>query len=406
MNIGIYAHWNVSWDGTSLRTMACNARYLRHYLESVERVRLFTTVLPQPRPEDAEVICDPRLEVVALPGTSFASTWLRHRQVRGILQRNVGGLDAVYARMYDPCPWLLAPICESRGIGLVFHVVSDGAAAIRQRSDWSRLGRWIRRLVLLPEETLVFRAARRHALLINGSDLARKFGRWHHSAETIISSTLEEADFFRRQDTCGGESITVLCVGMLRPAKRVETLIDAVGRLVGSGRNVVLRIIGAGDPAAHAVALRDRVRAAGLQRSVEFAGYVPLGEPLNAEYRSADIYVLPSTTEGSPRSLLEAAANSLPCVTTDVGSARDLFEDGRSALIIPPDDPAVMAAAIARFIDEPELRRRCLQNAYAVASKHTCREFIGLLLDRMRRTAQRAREGTPQGTLVERWNPC
>ncbi len=408
MKIGIYAHWNVRWDGTALRTMACNARYLRHYLDLTDGIRLFTTVLPASRPEDDETIRDPRLEVVPLPGTSFASTWLRQRQVHAVLARSVDGLDAVYARVYDPCPWLLAPLCESRAVGLVFHLVSDGAEAICQRRDWSRLGRWMRRLALVPEEALVFRAARRHMLLINGSDLARRFRRWHSHGETVISSTLEDADFFEREDTCLDDRTTVLYVGMLRPAKRVETLIDAVGSLVETGRRVTLRIVGAGDPPAHAVALQQRVRAAGLEKCVEFAGYVPLGEALNAEYRSADIYVLPSMTEGSPRSLLEAAANSLPCVTTDVGSARDLFQDGQSALIVPPNDPSSMAGAIARFSDEPELRRRCLRNAYAVARRHTCRDFIGLLVDRMRRSADRARrecQDSPAGG-ARRLTPC
>jgi glycosyltransferase involved in cell wall biosynthesis len=391
LKIGIYAHWNVNWDGATLRMVGCDARYVRHYLELAECVRLFTTVVPHRRPENSEAISDARLEVVPLPGCSFVSTWMRQRRVRQVLSRKVDGLDAVYARLFDPCPWLLAPLCESRQVGLVYHLVGNAIEGIRQRRDWSRAGRWVRRLIFLPEELLVFRAARRHSLLINGSDLARQFGPRHPHPETVISSSLEESDFFQREDTCGTGTARILYAGMLRPAKRVETLIDAVASLVQHGRRLQVRIVGSGDPPSHVAALKDRVRRLGLEPMVHFAGYVPLGEPLQREYRNADLFVMPSITEGSPRALLEAAASSLPCVTTDVGSARDLFLDEESALIIPPDDPAVMARAIARFLDEPELRRRCIRNAYATATRYTCRAFICHIVQKLRESADHAR---------------
>jgi glycosyltransferase involved in cell wall biosynthesis len=395
VKIGIYAHWNVAWDGREVRTIGCNARYLRHYLELVDGVRLFTTLDRYPRPYNSDWVCDPRLEVVPLPGGTFSTTWLKQRAVREVLGRHLDGLDAVYARLFDPCPWLLAPLCEARGIGLVYHLVGDAVQGIYQRRDWSRTGRLARRAIFGLEEYMVFRAARRHPLLINGSDLTRRFGHRHASAETVISSTLEEDDFFERDDTCQGETVTVLYTGMLRPAKRVETLIDAIAILVREGRSVGLRIVGTGDPPSHVDSLRARVRAAGLESRVEFVGHVPLGGPLNAECRAADIYVLPSFTEGSARTLLEAAANSLPCVTTDVGSARDLFAHEESALIIPPDEPEVMARSIARFIDERDLRRRCIRGAYQVARQHTCQEFIAHLVARLDEASRGARKPSP-----------
>jgi len=43
MKIGIYAYWRVTWDGTTLRTSGCDARYIRHFLSMTRGVRLFTS---------------------------------------------------------------------------------------------------------------------------------------------------------------------------------------------------------------------------------------------------------------------------------------------------------------------------------------------------------------------------
>ncbi len=188
---------------------------------------------------------------------------------------------------------------------------------------------------------------------------------------------------------------------MLRPAKRLETLIDAVAELASQGRAIRLRIIGAAEPPSYRDSLQRRAAARGLGTRVEFAGYVPLGPALNQEYRSADIYAFPSLTEGAARTLLEAAAQSLPCVLTDVGGVRDLFADGQSALVVPANDSAAMARAIGRFIDDGPLRRTCIANAYAIAAQHTCREFVRGMVQRLKAAARKTRRrrlASPEGT--------
>lgn len=383
MKVGIYAYWNVTLHDGGVSTVGCHARYLRHFLDVTDGVRLFSPVIEQPPSANLETVVDPRLEVVPVPGGGYAAVWLRQGGLRRTIEQNLDGLDAMYIRLFDPCPWLVADLCEARGIGLVFDMVGDPVAGIWQRRDWTWLGRCARRLMFWPEELLTFRAARRHTLLLNGGEIAALYGSRHPAPETVFSSTLEPADFFRRIDTCQGDAITVLYVGVLRPAKRLETLIDAVASLSRAGRNLRLRIVGTGDPASYVDTLRKHVCSAGLEQHVDFVGYVPLGDCLNAEYRAADIYAFPSLTEGAARTLLEAASQSLPCVMSDVGGARDLFHDGESGLLVPPDDPAAMGHAIARFIDDGELRRRCIRNAYEMAQRHTCGDFIRGLVRRL-----------------------
>lgn len=84
-----------------------------------------------------------------------------------------------------------------------------------------------------------------------------------------------------------------------------------------------------------------------------------------------DIVTLPSAyREGVPRILLEAAACGIPCVTTDAAGCREIVSHNVNGLLIPPRNPAALAAALARLIDDESLRIRFGQAARAQAIEH------------------------------------
>jgi glycosyltransferase involved in cell wall biosynthesis len=74
--------------------------------------------------------------------------------------------------------------------------------------------------------------------------------------------------------------------------------------------------------------------------------------------RACDVLVLSSRvgTETFPNVVLEAMATGLPVITTDVGSVREMVEDGRSALVVPVEDEAALREAIERLVGDAGLR--------------------------------------------------
>jgi glycosyltransferase involved in cell wall biosynthesis len=70
----------------------------------------------------------------------------------------------------------------------------------------------------------------------------------------------------------------------------------------------------------------------------------------------ATAFVLPSYREGASRSIQEAMALGLPVITTDVPGCRDLVDDGLNGIVVPPRNAEALAAAMTRFIVQPELR--------------------------------------------------
>ena len=73
---------------------------------------------------------------------------------------------------------------------------------------------------------------------------------------------------------------------------------------------------------------------------------------------NADIFVLPSLTEGLPVSLIEAMAHAKAIVATHVGGIPEIIEDGDNGLLVAPKDPEGLAMSINRMIENPIERRR------------------------------------------------
>src|SRR5204863_4056449 len=109
---------------------------------------------------------------------------------------------------------------------------------------------------------------------------------------------------------------------------------------------------------------RDRLESAaarsGVSQRIIFAGQVA---DVQTFYAIANVFVLPSHTEGSPNVLLEAMAANVPIVATAVGGVPEIVENEESALLVPASDPAALLAAIARLLADAELGQRLTKNA-------------------------------------------
>jgi glycosyltransferase involved in cell wall biosynthesis len=153
---------------------------------------------------------------------------------------------------------------------------------------------------------------------------------------------------FRRASGAGDEDLLLGFVGRLVPIKRVDVLLNAFAKLREQHDDARLAIVGDGEerPALEQLAAELRVASA-----VTFHGFMADVAPVAA---ASDIAVLSSDNEGTPVSLIEAAAAARPAVATDVGGVRDVVGDG--GLVVPPGDPEAFAAALHRLADDPAER--------------------------------------------------
>jgi glycosyltransferase involved in cell wall biosynthesis len=143
-------------------------------------------------------------------------------------------------------------------------------------------------------------------------------------------------------------------VGRLFPEKGYEELIRAVALLRGRGRELRCAIVGDGKEW-HEDELRSLIEELGVGDEVMLLGR---RSDVADVIRSLDVAVLSSRREGSPLAMLEYMAGGAPIVATAVGGVPELIQDGEHGLLVPPNNPPALAAAIDRLLGDRVLAAR------------------------------------------------
>jgi glycosyltransferase involved in cell wall biosynthesis len=165
-----------------------------------------------------------------------------------------------------------------------------------------------------------------------------------------------------------------LTVGRLSKEKGHEDLIGAFRR-VRASTATRLRLVVVGDGPERA---RLQERARDLEDSVAFLGHVNDPWPL---YNAADIFVLPSHSEGSPLVLFEAMAAGLPIVATAVGGVPEVLTDEKTGLLTAAGSTEELASRMLALVNDSQLQSRLGEAGRRELSKHSPETYAARLLD-------------------------
>ena len=192
------------------------------------------------------------------------------------------------------------------------------------------------------------------------------------------------AAFPYREPPDQGEPPTVLAVGRLSSEKGFDVLIDALAQLKRSGAPQRLVLVGDGPLRA---SLERAARDSGVAELIEFAGELPPAE-VRTRLEKADLFCLPSFSEGLPISIMEAMAVGVPVVTTWIAGIPELAEDGVTALTVPPARSDALAAALHRLASDTALRLRLSRGARSkVEEQHDQDRCGAVVAERFRAAA-------------------
>lgn len=153
-------------------------------------------------------------------------------------------------------------------------------------------------------------------------------------------------------------------VGGLTEDKGMADLLAAVRPMLESHPGLRLCLVGEGP---YEAAWRELAGSIGDPARIRLTGRVAPGE-VRGHLAAADFMVFPSRSEGLPQAVLEAMECGLPVVGTRVGGIPEAVEDGTNGLLVPPADPAALAAAIDRMIADPAFLGRCAVASLARAA--------------------------------------
>ncbi len=146
----------------------------------------------------------------------------------------------------------------------------------------------------------------------------------------------------------GDDPVTITTIGNYSWKKGYDDALQVMHRLRQSVPNLRYQIVGRID---HAVLLFERMAALGLEDTVAFPGEVAAPQRALA---NTDIYFQPSKTEGFGLAVLEAMAAGLPVVAANVGGIPELVQDGKTGLLVDPQDIEQMAATLLGLIQRPQ----------------------------------------------------
>jgi len=174
------------------------------------------------------------------------------------------------------------------------------------------------------------------------------------SEKIIIVPCGIDTDYFCPSTSDEHENGLVLCVARLSPEKNVQILVEVTKYLMSHGVQFVIKVIGDGPERAHIEALIEENRLA--DHFVLLGGKTT--EDVLAYLRKAQVFILPSLSEGMGVSYLEAMSTMIPVIGTDINGIKEVVLDQQTGYLVSANAPDQLANRILYLLARPDVRVR------------------------------------------------
>jgi glycosyltransferase involved in cell wall biosynthesis len=338
------------------------SRLFSWWFPRYDRARYAPSLVGLKRPEPAsERLREQGIEVVHLGRSRFdpriLTDLVREGRRRGARLLHVHGYAAAdFGRL----------AARPLGAALVLHEhFADPAMPAYQRLADRALARFTDRAIAVSASTRDFLVRERHVppervrLIWNGAPLAEFAPRGAGRRLAV-----------RRELGLPDEAPVVGSVGRLNAQKGHRYLLDAAARVFAALPEARLVLAGDGD---QEQALRAQASALGIAPRVVFAGH---RSDVPALLEAFDVFCISSTYEGTPLTLFEAMAAARPIVSTAVDGCREVLEDGRTGLLVPPRDAEALGRALTRLLSDGALRASLAEAARRESARYDIQECV------------------------------
>lgn len=374
-----YCNWGVVEKDGKFLIPSIHHRYILAAMEGYSRIILIS----KKGSDTAKDLIELPKSVTVLMLPRFGSYLSAIRNFTDIFRiiRNVSTSQHsahFYIRSPEPFSWLFALFRRNEN-SLVYHFMSNPVEAILNNKSDLFFVRYAKLFLYIPELVLNILAGRVNKLSCNGIGLYQNLRLFFGSECRVLDESTLEEDFMSTgamlnsaPDFNKNSPVRLLYVGYLRAAKGIDYLFEAFRHVLIQYPECKLLLVGDGE---YKNSLYDKVEQLGLSESVVFLGNIPFGDRLFDVYRSSDIFVFPSLSEGSPRVVLEAMAFGLPVIATDVGNTKFLLEDDRG-ICVQPTNADELLNAMLEIIPDRLLREKFRDNALEYVKDKTLPNFF------------------------------
>jgi glycosyltransferase involved in cell wall biosynthesis len=372
--IALEYHFLSGEDGHIYTSAPPNYAFWRRYLGVFQEVVVLARVRQTTEPMPAEQRADgPGVTFWRLPDYTGPAEYLKKLvQLRSAIRKAVSNSDVYILRLPGTIGNLAAREIRRLGkryavevVGDPWDVFSPGAIRTTLRPLYRRL--FARSLRRNCHEALAASYVTRSALQARYP--ARAGAYVCGISDVLLGKNFADAGTIEKRKQRGreraerlGRSAHLGFVGSLATNyKGVDTLLKAVAICRQAGVDVKAYLLGDGRSLPQFEAL---ARNLGILQCVQFLGQVPAGKAVFEFLDSIDLFVMPSRQEGLPRAMLEAMARGCPCIGSAVGGIPELLAP---EALVPPSDETQLAAAIRRFISDPDLSSRMIEHNIKMA---------------------------------------
>ena len=371
--------------------LLCNhsiGRLIDMLRERVPGARLCIPILPEPQSNMKHVLTFPPEDVVDLPPLrSVIRSQPYYFQTSRIIRDFARTVDVLFIRVPFQIPTALRGLRTPK----LLHVAGNPYQVIAASSDYRGLMKQLALRFAAHSNATLRRLAAEPLTRVasNGSEM------WDvmrcREGRVVVSSCIYEREMQPREDLSLNDPPRLLFVGYLRPEKGIHNLLDAFEALRRK-RPLKLTLVGGTDKRTNAESsAQERIRNSPFRDDITLTGMLEFGEPIFQLYRSHDVFVLPSLSEGTPRTLVEARSFGCPVVATRAGGIPSSVVDGETGLLVEPNDSTGLAAAIERILTDEPLRRKLIEGGLRGSSEQSLEYFAGQLVDELKILAQQSK---------------
>ncbi len=198
------------------------------------------------------------------------------------------------------------------------------------------------------------------SLAINAGVEASKISVIYNSCDESVFFYGKDKGLQRKKHNFGSGDNIILFVGNLIKRKGLSSLIESLNTLRNKMSDFIVIIVGQGEDLQE---LKSMVNKYGLNSHVKFYGRVPK-TTLSELYTAADVFVLPSTSEGHSVALLEAMASGLPIVASDIQGNRESVEDGVNGFLFRTGSSENLAEKLEIILSDSKLKKMISDKSY------------------------------------------
>lgn len=242
---------------------------------------------------------------------------------------------------------------------VIGYVIGDNREVVKHSKEYAGIQKCFANLIARWEWAAMEMLAKTHKVIALGPDLAKSLSKYSGNVSLGFSSLIRDEQITSSKPFPQIPTLRLLSVCRLSQEKGLEWALKAMSILEKQGCNFEYIVVGDGHEKKKLISLASSL---GLSARVKFSGVIPFKD-IDAYYQSADIFILPSYSEGVAKVLLEAMAARSVVIATGVGGNTWVLDKGTRGYVVPPQNDIAIAEAIFDCVDNKNERDSRLENA-------------------------------------------